>query len=481
MSKSVSAPEIAASMLSAPFTVPLSALVLVEGQNVRDGASISEAGIVQMAAMLQATGQLSPLIVSRNGDLFVVHAGQRRTRGFLLLLQKGKISPDHPVEVREIDPALGVDVSLVENLSQEPMHPVDEFRGFKRLADKGYTPAHIAKTYGCKLLTVQRRLKLADVHPELLDGFRAGELELGQVMALASCADQDRQLAIWKSLPDYQRNDQQIRRRIGEDQISVADPRVKIVGLDAYLAAGGAVDADLFSEKGDAQFLTDTGLLEMMLAEKVEAQAEQIRAEGWAWVEVLPAFGYQERQAFSDYPVSYLPESPEQTTRREALENEIDVLEEANSAIYEKDEESDDDTATTDANDVKMQALSEQIEAIVTERVDRSGVDMLIAGAVVYVSGDQIIVKKPVIKAEDAKALTKKNQAAARSAAGSVDGTSGDAESAPMEPVSERLMMNLTAQRTAALQALMINNQKVTLAALASSMAVREFGKSYCF
>ncbi len=480
MSKKTPAPVASASVLSATFTVPLSTLILVEGQNVRDGATISEAGIVQMAAMLEAMGQLSPLIVSKRDGQFVVHAGQRRTRAFLLLLQKGKIAPDHPVDVREIDPALAIDVSLIENLSQEAMHPVDEFKGFKRLADKGYSPAHIAKTYGCKLLTVQRRLKLAEVHPELLDEFRKGELEMGQVMALASCEDQERQLMIWKSLPDYSRSDQQIRRRIAQDQISVNDPRVKIVGLDVYLAAGGTVHADLFSEKGDAQFLTDPGLLEMLLADKLEVSAEQARSEGWAWVEVLPAYGYEERQNFPEYPVIHLPESPDQASRREALENQIEALEDANSALYEKDDQSDEDEANITANDQQVEVLEGQIEAIRAERVDRSGVDMLIAGAVVYIAGDQIIVKKPVLKAADAKLLNKSQSRSAGATPGGVDaGASAGGDGAHVEAVSERLMMNLTAQRTAALQALMIEDQKVTLAALAASMAVREFGKSF--
>lgn len=482
MSKKTPAPALSASVLSAPFTVPLSALILVEGQNVRDGATISDAGIAQMAAMLEATGQLSPLIVSKRDDQYVVHAGQRRTRGFLMLLEKAKIAPDHPVEVREIDPALGIDVSLIENLSQEPMHPVDEFKGFKRLADKGYSPAHIAKTYGCKLLTVQRRLKLADVHPDLLVEFRKGEMEMGQVMALASCDDQERQLMIWKSLPDYSRNDQQIRRRIAQDQISVDDARVKVVGLDVYLAAGGTVHADLFSEKGDAQFLSDAGLLEMLLADKLEALAEQTRAEGWAWVEVLPAFGYEERQNFPDYPVIHLPESTDQASRRETLENEIEALEDANSALYEKDEQSDEDEATISANDQKIKALEFQVAAIRAERVDPSGVDMLIAGALVFVSDDQIVVKKPVVKQADAKALSKGQARSTGATPGGVcAGAPGDGDAAPVEAVSERLMMNLTAQRTAALQALMIENQKVTLAALACSMATREFGKSVWF
>lgn len=138
MSKS-KAPVSVETKLSSPFLVPLSALVLEEGENVRSTSSVTKDGIKQMAAMLESTGQISPLVVSRREDgCFSVHAGGRRTRGFWHLRDQKKIAADHMVEVREIDATHGLDISLIENISQEPMHPVDEFLAYKRLEDKGY-------------------------------------------------------------------------------------------------------------------------------------------------------------------------------------------------------------------------------------------------------------------------------------------------------------------------------------------------------
>ncbi|MBV5331694.1 hypothetical protein JZU69_04820 [bacterium] len=92
------------------------------------------------------------------------------------------------------------------------------------------------------MLHVKRRLKLASVAPELLEEFRKGEINLDQVMALAGCEDQERQVQIWKSLPTYQRSDQCIRRKIAEDEVEPDDDRLKLVTVDEYIAAGGAVD-----------------------------------------------------------------------------------------------------------------------------------------------------------------------------------------------------------------------------------------------
>lgn len=477
MSKS-KAPVSVETKLSSPFLVPLSALVLEEGENVRSTSSVTKDGIKQMAAMLESTGQISPLVVSRREDgCFSVHAGGRRTRGFWHLRDQKKIAADHMVEVREIDATHGLDISLIENISQEAMHPVDEFLAYKRLEEKGYTPEGIAKAHGVKVLQVKRRMKLGEVHPDLLEQFREGKINLDQIMALASCDDQQRQLQAWTSLPVWQRNDQQIRQHLAEDEVKVDDDRVKLVGLDAYLKAGGSVRTDLFSEDGKGELLTDVGLLEMLLADKLEATAEQLRSEGWAWVEILQSFGYEERQKIRGYPTTYLPETDKQASERQALEQQISDKENAVQALWDKDDEDDGDEAAIETLQNETEALEAKVEALRESRVDLSGVDMLIAGAVVFVAGSEIVVHKPMIQIEDMRKLEKSSPSDTFGAAPASSSRSEVEQQA--EGMSDRLITNLTAHRTAAVQASLISNQSVALASLAAHMARTTLVRGY--
>lgn len=477
MSKS-KAPVSVETKLSSPFLVPLSALVLEEGENVRSTSSVTKDGIKQMAAMLESTGQISPLVVSRREDgCFSVHAGGRRTRGFWHLRDQKKISADHMVEVREIDATHGLDISLIENISQEAMHPVDEFLAYKRLEEKGYTPEGIAKAHGVKVLQVKRRMKLGEVHPDLLEQFREGKINLDQIMALASCDDQQRQLQAWTSLPVWQRNDQQIRQHLSEDEVKVDDDRVKLVGLDAYLKAGGSVRTDLFSEDGKGELLTDVGLLEMLLADKLEATAEQLRSEGWAWVEILQSFGYEERQKIRGYPTTYLPETDKQASERQSLEQQISDKENAVQALWDKDEEDEGDEAAIETLQNETEALEAKVEALRESRVDLNGVDMLIAGAVVFVTGSEIVVHKPMIRIEDMRKLEKSSPSDTSGAAPASSSRSEVEQQA--EGMSDRLITNLTAHRTAAVQASLISNQSVALASLAAHMARTTLVRGY--
>jgi ParB family transcriptional regulator, chromosome partitioning protein len=65
--------------------------------------------------------------------------------------------------------------------------------------------------------------------------------------------------------------------------------QARLVGLEASVAAGGAVMRDLFDEDGGG-WLQDAPLLVRLVAERLPAEAETTAAEGWKWVEVAAAF-----------------------------------------------------------------------------------------------------------------------------------------------------------------------------------------------
>ena len=67
-----------------------------------------------------------------------------------------------------------------------------------------------------------------------------------------------------------------------------ADPRARLIGLEAYVAAGGAIRRDIVSDALNAAWLCDVVLLNRLVREKLERAAEPLRREGWSVVEVRP-------------------------------------------------------------------------------------------------------------------------------------------------------------------------------------------------
>ena len=76
------------------------------------------------------------------------------------------------------------EVSLAENSVRAAMHPADQVEAFRRLADAGSTAAAIAARFGVSERTVEKRLRLGNAAPVLLEAYRAGEIDLGHVDGL---------------------------------------------------------------------------------------------------------------------------------------------------------------------------------------------------------------------------------------------------------------------------------------------------------
>ena len=188
--------------------VPLSRLYL-SPNNVRASQAPSAEGLQRLASMIEADGLLADLHVSaelRGGKptgRFGVEAGGRRWRALGLLVAAGKLHADAPISCRAVAEGAATAVSLSENLGFEAMSVVDEFHAFAKLAAEGKPVEAIAARFGVTVVHVQRRMRLAAVAPALLALYRDGEATLDQMMALACVDDPKRQLAAWKSLPNY--------------------------------------------------------------------------------------------------------------------------------------------------------------------------------------------------------------------------------------------------------------------------------------
>lgn len=84
-----------------------------------------------------------------------------------------------------------------------------------------------------------------------------------------------------------------IRSVLRETSVRASDRRAIFVGIDAYEAAGSVVLRDLF-QGDDGGWLEGPALLDRLVTEKLQAEAEALASEGWKWIEVamdLP-YGY---------------------------------------------------------------------------------------------------------------------------------------------------------------------------------------------
>jgi ParB family transcriptional regulator, chromosome partitioning protein len=158
---------------------------------------------------------------------------------------------------------------------------------------------------------------------QLLALYRAGELNLEQMMAFTVSDDAAAQEAAWFDAPEWQRHAQQIRPRLIAAHVRADDRRAVFVTMDAYVAAGGGVIADLFQTR---RYLSDPALLDRLAAEKLEGEAATVRAEGWKWVEIVSEIDWQILRGFEEVRGKRQPLSAKDAKKLGKLKRERDTL-----------------------------------------------------------------------------------------------------------------------------------------------------------
>lgn len=420
--------------------------------------------VTELAALLRSQNQLQNLVVHEYGEGYAVAEGGRRLRAFNLNVQLGHTKPDLPVWCLVIDStASALAASVAANSGREPMHPADEFDAFKALVDGGKPIEDVAAQFGVTPLVVRRRLLLAKVSPKLIALYRAGEMNLEQLQAFTLTDDHSLQEKVWNNAPTYNRYANTLRAALTKGAKSTSNDRAaRFVGLDAYEAAGGAVVRDLFGGP-DSGYIADDELMQRLAVEKLEAIAQKLRDEGWAFVKIVPEIGWSDTH----------PYGRSKPARRELTEDEQQEIDRLETECAANQERVDEDVDLTDGDTEQLEhaiaTAQARIEAIRSSVETYSDRQKKKAGALVGIGQNGLVeIHRGMIAPPDPKVQKAKEKEAARAAA---------VERGEPEPAgfSEALMRKLTANRTAALAAHLLECPRVALDLLCTQLAMQTF------
>jgi ParB family chromosome partitioning protein len=453
----------------------------------------SHTSIEELAALIDSQGLLHPPTVHEHfvgrGKsrrlAFGVSAGERRRRALRLLQERGKLPGDFEVACQLIPIERAREVSIAENSGREPMHPADEFEAFKALVDEGKGIEDVAVAFGVSLLTVQRRLKLAALSPKLLALYRQdeGKINLDQVMALAITDDHAAQEHAWFDSHEWERTPAALKRRLTAGEVEAAGSAlVRFVGIEAYEAAGGVVRRDLFDDE-QGRFLSDPDLLTRLAGEKLEGIAASVREEGWGWVEARIELDSMALRQFAPCEHTVRKPTAEEKAELAALmQREAELEQESDALDGESAWESDDaERIGLEGDDIeaRRRAIHDGLKVWPSAIKAR-------AGAIVTISreGDVSIIQG-LLREADRKALEASRGKVCRDPSVSSESEAVEADSGAAAPtrttgeLSEALTRRLAAHRTAALQAMLVGNVPVALAALAHTLLRCVFAEDY--
>ena len=347
-------------------TIPLNKLV-PSPRNVR--RSVDEQADLQLKADIEARGLLQNLVVTaaaRPRGRFAVEAGGRRLKALQGLAEEGKLPNTHEVccLVIEGGQAAAQEASLAENFQRLSMNPADECVAFQQLIEQGSDVEGIARRFGLAVRFVEGRLRLASLSPIVFEALGAGEIGLDAAKAYAATPDQERQAYVFEQMsrgygaahPDS------IRRMMTQATASATDRRARFVGEEAYVAAGGRIERDLFADDAATRWL-DVAILERLACEKMAALAAAAAAEaglGWVRPTLDSWIGVAQTQGLRRVPIATPPLTDEESAAVDALEAEIEDL-----ALSLEDEDTSEEAR--DEAEAKIRELGDRIDSIVNK------------------------------------------------------------------------------------------------------------------
>jgi ParB family chromosome partitioning protein len=129
---------------------------------------------------------------------------------------------------------LAEDDSLAESMQRVALHPLDQFRAFQALREKGQGEEAIAAAFFVTPQIVKQRLKLASAAPALLEVYAEDGMTLEQLMAFTVNPDHARQVQVWDAVKNsWNKEPYAIRRMLTETSVRASDRRAVFVRVDA--------------------------------------------------------------------------------------------------------------------------------------------------------------------------------------------------------------------------------------------------------
>ena len=367
-------------------SVPLDRLELSPA-NVRR-TEAGKSAFAELKASIAAHGLLKNLVVrairpdESGAERYAVIAGGRRLAALADLAAEDVLAGDFPVPCRIIENgAADNELSLAENVVHAAMHPADQVEAFGALAGDGTTVADIAARFGVSERIVEQRLRLGNAAPELLDAYRAGEIDLETLKSFAVTADRTRQIAVWERVRDqgYRPSAWQVKRMLTEDRVPAASAIATFVGVDAYEAAGGVVDRDLFADEDEwGIWFEDADLLGKLAMDRLRVAADEL-ATRWKWAEARLEVDWSDLARFGR-----VHPTPGETTDAEKAECERLHIRHDEFVNMDDDEWTEALVAEAETIETRLADIDAAVEARAVFRPE----DIAISGCIVTVSSE---------------------------------------------------------------------------------------------
>ncbi|MBR1747244.1 MAG: ParB/RepB/Spo0J family partition protein [Clostridia bacterium] len=143
--------------------------------------------IRELAASIKENGVIQPLVVKKDGEDYMIIAGERRYRA-----SKEAGLSVVPAIVREMSEQKIREVSLIENLQREDLNAIEEAEAIAELIDSyNVTQEELSGKIGKSRSAISNSVRLLNLPAQVKEMLKSGALSAGHGRALLSIDDAD--------------------------------------------------------------------------------------------------------------------------------------------------------------------------------------------------------------------------------------------------------------------------------------------------
>lgn len=154
--------------------------------------TFNDESLEELALSIKEHGIIQPLIVKKDGNNYLIIAGERRYRAAEKIGLK-----ELPVIVRDFNEQKAREISLIENLQREDLNAIEEAQAIKELMEAyDLTQEEIAKKLGKARPSIANAVRLLNLPEGLQDAVKTGVLSAGHARALLAIPDKKTQLEL---------------------------------------------------------------------------------------------------------------------------------------------------------------------------------------------------------------------------------------------------------------------------------------------
>ncbi|HBP43847.1 MAG TPA: chromosome partitioning protein ParB [Clostridiales bacterium] len=148
----------------------------------------------ELADSIKVHGVIQPIIVNKNGDRYIIVAGERRFRASKMAGLKVI-----PAIVKDYSEQQIKEISLLENIQREDLNPVEVANAMRELLEiYGWTQDVLADRLGKSRPAIANTLRLLTLQPEVLALIESGKLSAGHARSLVVVSDPATQVKLAK-------------------------------------------------------------------------------------------------------------------------------------------------------------------------------------------------------------------------------------------------------------------------------------------